>query len=124
MKYVALVLLCVLAACNARTGQMTLQEGTWTGHLTPMNHPDMHTPVIYDVRGTDSLTISLNVADTSVPVRAIQLEGDTLAFVFNEPEADVLLTCALARQADDSYAGRCADGSGKWAHFTMLPPEE
>ena len=53
-----------------------------------------------------------------------RVEGDTLSFVFNEPEAGVLLTCALARQADERYAGRCVDAEGKWAHFTMTPPGE
>ena len=69
------------------------------------------------------LAITLIAQDIQTPTREARVEGDTLSFVFNEPEAGVLLTCALARQADERYAGRCVDAEGKWTHFTMTPPE-
>ena len=75
------------------------------------------------VRHTDGrLAITMIAQDTSVPMQDVHLVGDTLSLAFNEPEADVLLTCALIRQPDAGYAGRCADAEGKWAHVTMTPP--
>ncbi len=123
MKTLAFALLCLLAAC-AQTTPTMLQEGTWTGGLTPMNHPDMLLPITYEVsRVGGQFAITLIAEDIQTPTRDARVEGDTLSFVFNEPEAGVLLTCALARQADERYAGRCVDAEGKWAHFTMTPPE-
>ena len=96
----ALALLCTLAAC-ASTKPTTLQESTWTGGLTPMNHPEMVMPITYDVSHADGhLAVTLITGDIQTPMRDAQVEGDTLSFVFNEPEANVLLTCVLARQED------------------------
>ena len=136
MKYFILFLACMIAACEPRTetAEMlpeaagaeapTLETGTWTGGLTPMNHPDMTMPMTYDVRrDADGLAISLaGEQGEMTPTHDVALDGDTLRFAFNEPEENVLLTCALGRQADASYAGRCTDAEGKWAHFTMVPP--
>ena len=116
----------LLAVCSAPSQAQDLQEGTWTGTLTPMNHPEMATPLIYDVRHVgDSLAITLTspALPDSVVMREITLTADTLSFAFNEPEADVLLRCALGRQEDGSYTGRCADAEGKWATFAMIAPE-
>ena len=115
-----------LVACSASAQAQDLQEGAWTGTLTPMNHPEMATPLTYDVRHIgDSLAISLQTVGASDPIaaRGIVLAADTLLFAFNEPEADVRLRCAFGRQEDGSYAGRCADAEGKWAAFTMVPPK-
>lgn len=119
-----LSLLLVLAACEPAAP--TLQEGTWTGGLTPMNHPDMVTPLTYDVRAEDgAYAIALvGPGGGAVPMRSVRLEGDTLRYVFNEPEEGVALRCALGRQGDGSYAGRCTDPDGKWARFTMTPPAD
>ncbi|MGI9175040.1 MAG: hypothetical protein ACR2GR_06960 [Rhodothermales bacterium] len=126
MQKPAFALTVLLIVCSAQTQAQDLQEGTWTGTLTPMNHPERATPLTYDVRHAgDSLTITFALSDLpdSVVTRDITLTADTLSFAFNEPEADVLLRCALGRQEDQSYAGRCADAEGKWAAFTMVPPE-
>lgn len=113
-----------LAACSTAPSQPALQEGTWTGGLTPMNHPDRVLPLTYEVSRADdgSLSLTLGSGDTQTPTRDVILDGDTLSFVFNEPEENVELTCALGRQADAGYAGRCTDAEGKWGHFTMTPP--
>ena len=127
MSKTALVLALLLAACGASVQAQDLQEGTWTGTLTPMNHPEMATPLTYDVRHAgDSLAISLRATGSPDPITArdIALTADTLSFAFNEPEADVLLRCTLGRQEDRSYAGRCADAEGKWAAFTMISPNQ
>ena len=122
MKKSLVVLITLIAACSAPS---TLQEGTWTGGLTPMNHPDMVVPLTYEVsRVEGQVSIVLKNGEIPTPTRAVKIEDDMLTFVFNEPEANVELTCALARQADAGYAGRCTDAEGKWAHFTMTPPEE
>ncbi len=123
MKQRVFVLIGFLAACSAQPSQPVLQEGTWTGGLTPMNHPDIVMPLTYAVRRADGhLSMIMIAGETQTPTRALKIEGDTLSFVFNEPEENVELTCALGRQADAGYAGRCADAEGKWAHFTMTPP--
>ena len=102
-----------------------LQEGTWTGGLTPMNHPDMVLPLTYEVRRIHGkLSITLIAEETRTPTRALKIEDDTLSFIFNEPEENVELTCAFTRQADAGYAGRCTDAEGKWGHFIMTPPGE
>ncbi len=119
------VLICFFAACSAPPSRPVLQEGTWTGGLTPMNHPDMVLPLTYEVRRIHGkLSITLNNEGIQTPTRNLAIEGDTLSFVFNEPEENVELTCAFARRTDASYAGRCTDAEGKWAHFTMTPPGE
>ncbi len=120
MKKSFILLITLFAACSA---QPTLQQGTWTGGLTPMNHPDMVIPLTYEVSRADGhLTITLINSGQRTPTREARIEGDTLTFVFNEPEENVELTCALARQPAAGYAGRCTDADGKWGHFTMMPP--
>ena len=122
MKKSIVVLMGLVATCST---QPVLQEGTWTGGLTPMNHPDMVLPLTYEVSRVDGQwSIVLKNGEAQTPTRTLKLEGDTLSFVFNEPEENVELTCALARRPDAGYAGRCTDAEGKWAHFTMIPPEE
>lgn len=120
----ALLLALALAACTSTTDAPSLQEGTWTGGLVPMNHPDMQTPIRYDVRRDGgALAIDITGPDgQAVAARDIRVEADTLHFVFNEPERNVPLTCALARQDDARYEGRCTDAGGKWARFIMIPP--
>jgi len=90
-----------------------------------MNHSDMANPIAYDVRYEgDALAIDLiGPGGETIPVRGTRLEEDTLFFVFDEPEEGVALECALAREDAGKFAGRCTDASGKWARFTMQPPE-
>jgi hypothetical protein len=118
---------CLLAACAASP---VLEEGRWTGTLTPMNHPEMETPVGYEVRHADEglSIVVIGPGGERVPARRPRLEGDTLTFSFVEPADQVLLTCTLARtRPPDSptagFAGRCVDPTGKWAQFTMRRPE-
>ncbi|NBB89944.1 MAG: hypothetical protein GVY23_01915 [Spirochaetes bacterium] len=117
--------LLVVAGCSSSPD---VPEGKWTGTLTPMNHPEMQTPVAYNVATQDGgLTVDVIGPNGNV-VRAEEpeLQGDTLAFHFPEPEENVMLTCRLGRtnEIPDGFAGRCTDGSGQWAHFTMTPPAE
>jgi len=121
MKYLAPLLLMLFSACQSAP---KLQEGRWTGVLTPMDHPDMQNPVGYDVSyKSDNLLINLiGPNNTSTATQNPCLERDTLFFAFNEPEEQVLLNCVLASNSNQGFAGRCTDPSGKWAHFTMRPP--
>ncbi|MDX1531809.1 MAG: hypothetical protein R3362_09815 [Rhodothermales bacterium] len=99
--------------------------GTWTGTLTPMNHPDLHTPLVYEVgHEADGLTLALGPAEADVQVRAedVRLDADALHFWFREPDAAVRLDCEFRRRDDGSYAGRCTDADGKYATLTMRPP--
>lgn len=119
--------LCLLTACGTSSQSSRLQEGQWTGGLTPMNHPDMSMPLAYDVGYEgDALTLALSgPGGMEMPARDVALQGDTLHFVFDEPEEGVPLQCALGRQAAaGSLEGRCTDAEGKWARFTMTPPAE
>jgi hypothetical protein len=92
-----------------------------------MNHPEMANPIAYEVSHPDGkLAMSVLSPDgSSIPVQDPRVDGDTLRFAFEEPEEGVRLACALAQTAgaEPQFAGRCTDGSGKWAHFTMTPPD-
>lgn len=127
MKYSLLLIIpfFILFACESSP---QLEEGYWGGTLTPMNHPDVANPMGYEVSYKDNLlTINVIGPDSSlIPTRNIRTENDTLYFQFNEPEEQVTLDCALARHesADEGFAGRCTDESGKWARFTMIPPNQ
>lgn len=111
-----------LGACTASAP--ALPDGTWTGTLTPMNHPEMANPVTYDVRSPDgALAIDLlGPGGARVATRALHLASDSLHFAFDEPEEGATLQCGLGRQPDGGFAGRCTDAAGKWARFTMVPP--
>ena len=113
-----------LAACTSAPAER-LPEGTWTGTFTPMNHPDMHAPVTYDVRYADAaLALSITAPDgTPLPARDVAYTADALRFTFDEPDANVPLDCTLDAEAT-GFAGRCTDAEGKWARFTMRPPEK
>lgn len=122
MKNALFVTFCLFAACGTSA---ELEEGRWTGAITPMNHADVENPVAYDVRYEGSaLHIDLvGPGGAAVATREVRLETDTLRFTFNEPEEGVPLRCALARDGAGGFAGRCTDVDRKWARFTMRPPE-
>ena len=122
MKKYLLLAAFLIAACNSST---ELREGRWSGHLSPMNHPDMTIPVSYNVAySLNKLDITI-IGSNGAPVKARNphIKEDTLYFAFNEPEEQVLLECALARQNSSEFSGKCVDSSGKWAQFTMAAPE-
>lgn len=122
MKKALCATLCIFAACGTSA---RLEEGRWTGALMPMTHPDVANPVVYDV-GYEGSVLHIDLVapgGAAVPTREVSLETDTLRFTFNEPEEGVRLRCALARDGAGGFAGRCADIEGKWAGFTMRPPE-
>lgn len=112
---------CVMVTCQSAP---PLEEGQWTGSLSPMNHPDMSNPIAYNVsHNNGQLEIDIIGPNAShIPTRDIRLENDTLYFSFNEPEEKVLLDCALAEENSHTFSGRCTDASGKWAIFTMTAP--
>lgn len=119
----AILLIGILVSCQSSP---QIEEGYWTGTLTPMNHPDLSNPMGYEVSyEDDSLTIQIVGPDSSlVTVYNTRVENDTLFFQFDEPEEQVTLDCMLASQENpnEGFAGRCTDESGKWARFTMIPP--
>jgi hypothetical protein len=118
-------LLLSTVACS-NTSQPNLETGTWTGTLTPMNHPEMANPVTYAVDYPDG-TLSIDLigpGGASLPTRSIHYTADSLHYAFDEPEEGVTLRCALGRQPNDGFAGRCTDANGQWAHFTMVPPTD
>lgn len=127
------VALCVFTACGQKNDSTTelqaqdaqLKEGLWTGVIVPMHHPEQETPLSYVVTHPEEiLSIAIVGPDGSLLLtRDARLDGDTLRFVFNEPEEGVELTCALGA-VQGAYEGRCTDASGKWARFTMSPPAE
>ncbi len=122
MKNVLLALTtCLLIGCQSNG---KLETGRWTGSLTPMNHPEMENPLSYNVSyADDELAIDIIGPDSTVMrARDPRIQNDTLHFSFKEPEEQVLLTCKMAGNGDNRFAGRCTDKSGKWAYFTMRYP--
>ncbi|MDX1421159.1 MAG: hypothetical protein R3181_14435 [Rubricoccaceae bacterium] len=111
-----------LAACAATP---PLPEGRWTGALTPERHPELKTPVAYDVRYEgDRLVVAIvGPGGQEVPTRDVRLTPAALVFAFDEPEEGVPLHCVLDRDGDGGFAGRCTAPDGQWARFTMRPPE-
>ena len=103
----------------------TLEEGKWTGTIIPMAQPDQRSEVYYRVSyESQDLRILIGTSDTEArPVRAIQLTTDSLRFIFNEPEADVEVSCSFGLQSNGVYEGPCSDAAGKSAHFSMTPPD-
>ena len=123
----SLVCLTIFTACAPPSkNKSLLDEGRWSGYLTPMNHPEMQNPVSYEVSYENSdLDIQL-IGPGAEPVQTMNphVEGDTLYFSFNEPEEGVTLECRLASlsEGEAAFKGRCSDPSGKWALFAMIPP--
>lgn len=117
------IFIVILISCQSSP---QIEEGHWTGTLTPMNHPDMHNPIGYEVTfKNEGLIVQIIGPDSSlIPTRNTRVENDTLYFQFNEPEEQVELDCKLGRQENlyKGFVGRCTDESGKWARFTMIPP--
>ncbi|MEO0557926.1 MAG: hypothetical protein AAF170_07060 [Bacteroidota bacterium] len=126
-SFVLLLGLALSACASTRSEAPTrLAEGTWTGTLTPMNHPDQNTPMRYRVAYLEEdLSIEMDwPGGDALPARDAELQEGMLTFGLIEPEGNASLQCNLARQPDGSFDGRCADAEGKWARFTMLPPVE
>ena len=123
LKYFLVPALFLLYACDS---DPKLTEGRWTGSLSPMNHPEMQNPVAYDVGYRDTqLQIDLIGPDgTSSSTKNVKMTSDTLYFAFSEPEEKVLLKCALAKENQGLFRGRCTDLNGKWAMFTMIAPDQ
>ncbi|MDX1672359.1 MAG: hypothetical protein R3211_08450 [Balneolaceae bacterium] len=101
-----------------------MKTGRWNGHLTPMHHPEMKNPVMFDVSyDIDNLEMTLTgPGGEPIQTRNERVKNDTLHFEFNEPEENVLLKCRLARTEKKSFNGKCTDPSGQWARFTMNSP--
>ncbi|WP_138430028.1 hypothetical protein [Fodinibius saliphilus] len=123
MRYLVLLLLTLTVSCQSN--EHKLEEGRWVGALSPMNHPKMENPVAYDVsyNESDELEIIL-IGPSGAPIqtRKPKLNADTLTFSFNEPDKQVYLNCKLI-QDKNSFSGKCTDMEGKWAKFTMNPPQ-
>ncbi len=122
MKNVLLgVTIYLLIGCQSNK---KLEPGRWVGSLSPMNHPKMENPLTYDVSYVnDKLVIDIVGPDSTViKTQDPRTEDDTLYFSFEEPEEQVLLTCKMAGNGENAFAGKCTDESGKWAYFRMSYP--
>ena len=125
MKFLcSFILFLLLISCHE---EPQLQVGTWSGSITPMNHPEMANPISYKVTYPEEvMTIDILGPDSSlISERNVRFENDTLFFQFDEPEEQVPLDCELGRQANQEvhFSGRCTDASGQWALFTMIVPK-
>lgn len=89
-----------------------------------MNHPEQVLPLAFDVNYAEgAVSITIEGPDgVTINTRGARVDGDTLRFVFIEPEMFVPLRCALGDVSSLELEGRCADNSGKWAAVTMTPP--
>lgn len=95
-----------------------LEEGTWTGTMTPPEGGDA--PVTYDVsRGPGGLEITMTVEGMDPrPLRDIRLEDDVLRFTF---DMGVEVTCNLTARDGGGFAGPCGDEDRQAGRLTMTP---
>lgn len=123
MNYIlSFIFVMILFSCETST---RLVEGPWRGGLTPMHHPEMTNPLVFEVRYEgNTLAIDIMGQDSIVVhTQNPSLRRDTLLFSFNEPEKQIPLRCVLARMNESEFAGRCTDPKGQWARFTMRAPK-
>jgi len=127
LSYLKVIGFLIISFASIISGSaQSLHLGDWTGTLTPMNHPDMHLPMKYIVsEDNDNVTLTLVTENgTTTEARNIKMTKSTLAFVFNETDANVELTCHFNKDKVGRYKGKCQDKMGKWGLFTMIPPPE
>lgn len=86
MKNILLIALGLIVACNSAP---ELKEGHWTGHLTPMNHPEMSIPFSYEVTYTEGgLDINIIGSDgVSVSVQNPHIERGILFLCLTNPKS-------------------------------------
>ena len=147
LSLIALTLTFALAATSPLHAQ-TLQTGTWTGTAVgpdgssedvtfkveqkpvwtadgtpPVWSPD-GTRVVFSQRGAagSQLKITYYPPRRRIPLRNIQLDGDSLSYEFTAGGLDV--TCSLTLQEDGSYSGPCGVGAGQGGRHTMRPPTD
>lgn len=123
-KLLLFISLFMTISCNSANTDR-IKQGTWTGYLTPMNHPEMKNEVRYNVQYVESeLQIELTgPGGEPIQTKTPRVVNDTLFYSFDEPEEEVTLNCALGKTESGSFEGRCTDASGKWATFGMIPPQ-
>ena len=111
---------------TAQTEGGTLEAGTWTGELVPMNHPDQGVPLRFHVSRVDgSPRIEIRgPGELVLATRDVTVSDTGVAFLFDEPEAGVPLRCTLRYDDEGVLTGRCTDPEGKWADLTMRPAPE
>lgn len=121
MKYVLLGLAVFLSAALAPAVlAQTLQDGTWTGTVTPPNGEVIE--VTYEVH-TMNDTLHIRIATPqfgSFDFKDIVVKDDALLFSWT-PGND-FLTCDLKRRDDGSYEGECVDAGGVPGVLLMRPP--
>ncbi len=107
----------ILLSCTSNK----LSTGQWSGSLTPGNHPEMVTPINYEVTYIkNELVLWIISPDGSrLETRSPKFENGTLTFQFNEPEEGILLDCKLEGGNQNGFMGECKDDSGKSARFDM-----
>ena len=122
----SLLIALALVLGPAVLAQPAIPTGTWTGTLTPQNHPDLHLPMTYTVAEcAEGLAITLaSAAGQDAEARDVRVTAERIHFSFDEPEENVPLTCDLRRGEDGAFAGRCTATDGKYATFTMEPPAQ
>jgi len=123
MKKTLLFVLALIAA--APVGAQELEQGTWTGTLTPPAAPaGVEVPVTFEVGGTDgalSIVMSAPMVEPPMVFNDVKLDGDELTFWW---APDIRLDCRLLRREGGIFEGPCSDGSGPGGDgiLKMLPP--
>lgn len=119
--FTSLIFIC---SCNS-TDTDQIPQGTWTGYLSPMNHPEMKNEVSYNIQYVeDELQIELiGPGGNPIQTKSPQVKNDSLFYSFDEPEEGVSLNCTLSKKESGAFEGPCTDPSGKWAYFSMIPPQ-
>ena len=132
MRHHIIGIVCVSTVAFSSASALAAQEtpghldtGIWSGELTPMHHPDVHTSLQFAVSapaGSPVIEIK-GPDDVVIPTHDVSVSEAGVVFSFFEPEADVLLQCDLRFQETGALLGRCTDPQGKWASLTMRRPK-
>ena len=120
-NFLLILIIGLLSSCAT---SYHLKSGIWSGHMTPMNHPEMKTELSFDVsqKNRNTVIVINGPGGMRIPTSNLSIQENLIEFQFNEPEQGVTLSCQFVGSNVKGYSGRCTDDSGKWAVFEMIPP--
>jgi hypothetical protein len=118
MKLKALGICAALLALGVPVDAQAMEQGTWTGMLSPPGGEGVPVTYVVGVSG-GALSIVMNNAQLGdIPFSDERLDADELTFWW---EPGTRVECTLLRQNDRSFEGTCTAPNGDGV-LTMVPP--